>query len=1030
MSDFKLADFDKFRFLRDDAGNIAAFEGQFVGEELFPVLDCEFYRLARLHMHSKAATRHDVLESFEKEMGQLAAIDSRVIAKPSSKGQDDEELYYVNPYLDGEILADYITREGARDLGTIAHWLIPIIKLIESLDEEDMPLSLARLTDRNCQVVRDLESNEIELRLTEFSAWTKPGEMTVERGPMYYVAQLLVMMVAGPPLRSYTEDFLPSAYYDLETDFRDTIEKALHSKPGEHTGEFFDYLKQFAEEHPSIPYSPFPRAQLPTWISTEFAKQGNLQGYPELTGETEIDPEGSLSIQADFDGGLPCSIQYFPGTQTLAQNRWFPQHWESISRKGRNSANQLEVYEVEEGDSVSLIIEEEPRGLHLRRLIREIGPLDLDSAVSMVDRLSSALDGLEATANSSPVWWLPAQNIYVNLDTRESVDYLRAIDHEGPEFWERIPYRLRLHQTFFGLIEGVDLPHKVLALAAESARESPHIRRTSVLLPIVTRLLTGAPFQWEQEIEVDSEYLPEGLGEFLNITREQLNEEPLSLEVGFLNRLKGFIEVWDHQTYHEEAGDYVESPEGDVEGGESVVNGQTARSGDTEEIQTILDGRLGSEKIEIEEEEVDFVIEQEIDERVRRREEMRRRFAQKEAERKQQARELLGLDGKKNRGASNRSSLLGWLYVIVAALVLGIGFGYYLHTNVNREGHADRKSQFEFPLTQYDVITPRVNPFTDLAPITFEKVAPPTIEVPLDTNDLATAITRSKNSITDKKFAEAVNYALWGVQLSPESAVAAENLEFALKSWIESGIDSPDRTNDPSSASVLAEYYIKGSRNKTAEGLYILMASALRGDTKAMRIFGLLFGQGRMVPKSPAIALKWLKMAAEKGDHHACFYFGESSVFGTMIPRNTEGFVLLEKAADAGHPRSLLFRGYCQIEGLAIAKDDSKGFIDVAKASNKGSLDALFQMGLCRARGIGTQKSEQAAASAFKDAASLGYVPAMYMHGMCLINGVGFEESYAEGVAWVKKAALAGYFDARNWCSQNGVDYQGEAPAG
>lgn len=202
------------------------------------------------------------------------------------------------------------------------------------------------------------------------------------------------------------------------------------------------------------------------------------------------------------------------------------------------------------------------------------------------------------------------------------------------------------------------------------------------------------------------------------------------------------------------------------------------------------------------------------------------------------------------------------------------------------------------------------------------------------------------------------------------------------------------------------------------------MGSARNGNAEAMRIFGLLFGQGKLVPRSPSIASRWLQEAAKKGDRDAQFYYGESSVYGTMILQNTEGYSFLERSADAGHPRSLLFRGFCCLEGRGVAKDPKTGYQYVSRAAEKGSLEALFQMGLCRANGYGTEQSDKAAASSFKTAADLGCVPAMFRYGQCLFVGYGTPQSFSDCVSWMKKAAADGHFEAQSWCSQYRAQFE------
>lgn len=1102
MSEFEIADFDRFRFFRDTHGNIVSLEAQAFGEELFSVLDCQHFRLARLHVHDQAACKSDWLEAFEKEMDLLSDIDEHVIARPFTWGRDKDELFYVNNLLDGEDLTTYLRREGAQSPYLAARWLGPFIDLID--DDRENPMSILRFSNRNLQVVRNLESNLAELHFTEFTAWTKPGNLVVERGPDYFLAQSFLSLISGIPIRDFAHDTLPRQFTDLPESCQEAVLASLDSGPGEAEGAFFDAVRSLAMDTDHIAIPPLPHSLLRSWLREEISKMPSEESLEILTSHVESDPDFNYAIEAE-NGDLPALIQFMPGEATIPREGWLEQHWLAIRRQGRNFANQLAVYEIQSTPAVTMITEERPNGLHLLHLIRATGALDLEHAVGMAKRLSAAMDGLESTPSAAPIWWLPEQNVYVNLGTRDESDFVSAIENEGPDFWDRVPFRLRLHQTMQGLLEGVDLPDSIRGMAFELTKESPHIRRTSVLLPLVCMVLSGRKFRWDRPFSINHNDIPDGLIEFLNRTRETINERPFKTEMGFLSKLTDFVEVWDHQTYEEETAQEDEATENQKETGQenaSVFTTVEATAATLEvadhapEADTNSSGNQEPSSIAIVSdslEQVDIDLEKQIEEgteysfldprhkgiqddgnededkpsgsgksaegsadtmarpeqnlhwegasynpiaadvakktreeRAFRKRQQKKRALLKEQVRKENARKILKLDqANQAQDNSNRNEgAAGWLLVILAGLIVGGGVGFYIHGHAAHEGLYEVAETIEFPLTQYEVVSSRVNPFTNTFVSDLPPAAPALFALDATIGDPTEASRRVGEALDEREYRRALQMALQGVHLAPNSAAAAELLESTLQTWIESGIDAPSRIDDPTAVSVLAEYYISGAKPNLADGLYVLHASALDDNAMAMRILGLLFGQGHLVPQSPALARKWLLEAALKGDLDAQFYFGEASVFGTMIPRNDEGFVFIQRASNAGHPRSLLFRGFCCIEGLGIDKDEEAGYGYVARAAEKGSLEALFQMGLCRAQGIGTPKSATAAASSFKTAADLGYVPAMYQHAQCLIVGFGVPKSYADGVSWMKKAAAAGHFEAQNWCAQHQAEYQ------
>ena len=344
MSDYPIADFDRFRFFRDSEENIVSLEAQTFGEQLFPVLDCEYFRMARLHVYDRAALKSDWLEAFDREMELLSEIEEPVISRPFTWGRDDDELFYVNDFFDGEGLPDYLKREGARSRFLAAKWLLPFVELIDG--QQENPMSILRFSNMNLQVVRNLESNRAELHFTDFTAWTKPGNLVVERGPEYFLAQSFCSLISGVPIRDFTEETVPRQFYDLKKGCRNTILKTFDAKPGEARDAFFDVIRELAAtedigEEDLIAQQP--RSQLRAWIRAEHAAIPELKSLPELEEKAEAESDLSYATETE-EAELPTLLQFYPGNATIPREGWFEQHWISLRRQGRTFVNQLAVW--------------------------------------------------------------------------------------------------------------------------------------------------------------------------------------------------------------------------------------------------------------------------------------------------------------------------------------------------------------------------------------------------------------------------------------------------------------------------------------------------------------------------------------------------------------------------------------------------------------------------------------------------------------------------------------------------------------
>lgn len=94
---------------------------------------------------------------------------------------------------------------------------------------------------------------------------------------------------------------------------------------------------------------------------------------------------------------------------------------------------------------------------------------------------------------------------------------------------------------------------------------------------------------------------------------------------------------------------------------------------------------------------------------------------------------------------------------------------------------------------------------------------------------------------------------------------------------------------------------MKNTAYVMAQALAGYKARAARGDSSSMRNLGMMYLNGRAVPRNPAAALRWFAKAAEAGDADALIILGEMHVNGVGTPRNLSAALgFFERALAAG----------------------------------------------------------------------------------------------------------------------------------
>jgi len=369
-----------------------------------------------------------------------------------------------------------------------------------------------------------------------------------------------------------------------------------------------------------------------------------------------------------------------------------------------------------------------------------------------------------------------------------------------------------------------------------------------------------------------------------------------------------------------------------------------------------------------------------------------------------------------------------WVFAIMLGLLGAAAFGTITHAWASNAGPFP-ETPVTFPLTDYVTKLDLAMPFEKLNHFAAytgpgnrdgSKFQIERIEAPESISSLPLA----KKALAGKNYSDAVEFALFALHQSKGNRPATrEFLENSLQAWTEELSTSDVSSNhfDPVRLPELSEYFFHRNR---AEGLRLLTRSALNEKNgEAMRILGLLFLQGRMLPQDENLGVNWLKNAADAGDRDARFLFAEGILTGHFTGfKKAEAIKYVQDVAAVGHPLSQELLGISLLTGNGMEADKTKGFEWLRSSAEKDNPGALFHLGLCHAAGAGTEKDLKTAAITFQKAAEQGDIRAMHQYGICLENGLGIQSSWPLACRWIKKAAMAGHQPAKEWCRKRRIE--------
>jgi TPR repeat protein len=185
-----------------------------------------------------------------------------------------------------------------------------------------------------------------------------------------------------------------------------------------------------------------------------------------------------------------------------------------------------------------------------------------------------------------------------------------------------------------------------------------------------------------------------------------------------------------------------------------------------------------------------------------------------------------------------------------------------------------------------------------------------------------------------------------------------------------------------------------------------------------------------------AEALKWNKIAGEKGDHTANTWLGNQYYFGKIIKKNdVEAARYWELATSGDYPsaEALGSLGLSYQYGEGVPKNPAKA-IELYQKAIEGSQDrrAMYLMGMVAWQGLTDKPDYTVAIDWFKKSVAPEEIPtenggstnlpvsyeqgqAMNMLGSAYLHGKGVTVDHAQAKAWFEKAAESGNGQAMFW---------------
>ncbi|WP_374442761.1 peptidoglycan-binding protein [Stella sp.] len=128
---------------------------------------------------------------------------------------------------------------------------------------------------------------------------------------------------------------------------------------------------------------------------------------------------------------------------------------------------------------------------------------------------------------------------------------------------------------------------------------------------------------------------------------------------------------------------------------------------------------------------------------------------------------------------------------------------------------------------------------------------------------------------------------------------------------------------------------------------------AEKGDAAAQHDLGVLYADGRGVPRDYALAARWFRRSADSGMANAQFNLAVLTERGLGVPADpAEAARLYRQAALQGHAGAQYNLGIALAEGRGIAQDYAEAASWFRRAADQGFAKAAYNLGVLHERGL------------------------------------------------------------------------------
>jgi TPR repeat protein len=202
-------------------------------------------------------------------------------------------------------------------------------------------------------------------------------------------------------------------------------------------------------------------------------------------------------------------------------------------------------------------------------------------------------------------------------------------------------------------------------------------------------------------------------------------------------------------------------------------------------------------------------------------------------------------------------------------------------------------------------------------------------------------------------------------------------------------------------------------RDEVKKGMEFFMKAGQNGSPEAFVLLGKLSEAGKSVPRDPAAAAKYYRMAAEKNDADGYNELARLTESGTGVKQSLqEAYRLYSEGAAAGSSEALYNQGRMEIYGAGTEQNMAAGVEKIQESAQRGEPEARTLLGTMYARGDFFTKSIDEAERLYREAAAQGDAEAQYLLGG-LLRSTGTVDNLKEAMKFYRLAADQGSAQAQ-----------------